>query len=36
MVSEDLVTELRRRYEGEPTATDYLDRLNTLANARRS
>ena len=36
MVSEDLVTELRRRYGGEPAATDYLDCITTLANAERS
>jgi transcriptional regulator with XRE-family HTH domain len=32
MVTEDLVTELRRRYEREPGAIDYFDRLRTIAS----
>jgi hypothetical protein len=36
MVSEDLVSELRRRYDGESAADDYLDRIRTLANSHRS
>jgi transcriptional regulator with XRE-family HTH domain len=32
MVTEDLVTELRRRYDREPAAVDYLDRINTLTH----
>jgi hypothetical protein len=36
MVTEDLVSELCRRYDGEPAAADYLDRIGTLANSKRS
>jgi hypothetical protein len=36
MVSEDLVTELRSRYQGEAAAGEYLDRINTLAHRQRS
>jgi hypothetical protein len=35
MVTEDLVSELHRRYDGEAAATDYLDRINTLAKSKR-
>jgi hypothetical protein len=35
MVIGDLVTELRRRYDSEPAATDYFDRIAALtADAR--
>ena len=30
-VTEEVVTELRRRYDREPAALDYLDRINGLA-----
>jgi transcriptional regulator with XRE-family HTH domain len=36
MVSEDVVTELRSRYQGEAAAGEYLDRINTLAHRQRS
>jgi hypothetical protein len=34
MVTGDLVTELRRRYDGEPASIDYFDRIATLASGR--
>jgi transcriptional regulator with XRE-family HTH domain len=32
MVSQDLVAEIRRRFEREPAAMGYLDRIDTIAN----
>ena len=31
MVTSDLVTELRTRYNAEPGTADYLERINSLA-----
>jgi hypothetical protein len=32
MVTGDLVTELRSRYDDEPAAVDYLERVSALAS----
>jgi hypothetical protein len=34
MVTGDLVTDLRGRYAKEPAASEYLDRIDTLAGSR--